>query len=270
MPTLLETQKAFLGTVFGSGEIGYDGAAIAKTILKDGIAVTDRLQIYRNNTVILLTEALAATFPVVHKLVGCDFFDLLASTFVRTHPPKNPSLISYGGTFADFIDGFEPAQNLPYLGDVARLEWAWNEAYHAADASPLDPRALGATPEERLGDIVFVLHPSARFVHSPYPIRAIWDANQDGSNQDAAISLDDGGERALVIRPGVDVEVRSLSAGAFAFLNRIADGLTIAHALQSPLDTNPGFNLEVLLGTAIADGLFTDAFLEGTSLSSRT
>ena len=91
-----------------------------------------RFAIYRNNVAVGLRDSLAATYPVVASLVGEAFFAEMARAFVAAEPPMSPILIEYGGGFADFIDRFRPADDLPYLSDVARLEWAWQESYHAA------------------------------------------------------------------------------------------------------------------------------------------
>lgn len=270
MLTLLETQRAFRDAVLGRGDIAEDGHVIAEMISENGIPAPERLQIYRNNTFILLTDALSETFRVTHKLVGCDFFEAMAKVFIGENPPHSPSLIGYGATFADFIDDFEPAESLPYLGDVARLERAWSEAYHAADAQALDPQTLSLVPPERMGDITFRLHPSARFLTSPFPLVAIWEANQDGTEDDRVVSLDEGPTQILIVRPTMDVEMRSLSPAAFAFFRSLDNGLTVSQSLEQAGAIDTAFNLEVILGLAISDGTLTDAFFEGASLSHST
>lgn len=270
MPTLLETQRAFRDAVLGREDIAEDGRVIAEMILENGIPAPERLQIYRNNTFILLTDALSETFPVIRKLVGCDFFEAMAKVFIGENPPLSPSLIGYGDTFADFIDGFEPAGGLPYLGDVARLEWAWSEAYHAADAQVLDPQTLSRVPPERMGDIAFHLHPSARLLTSPFPVVAIWQDNQDEAEDGTVVSLDDGPAQVLIVRPTMDVEMRSLTPAAFTFFQCLAGGLTVSQSLEQAAAMDATFNLEVILGLAISDGTLTTAFFEGTLLSSPT
>ncbi len=81
-------------------------------------------------------------FPAVERIVGEEFFQAMARAYVLAEPPRSPVLMDYGTTFADFIAGFAPAASLPYLPDVARIERAWREAYHAEDAEPLGPEAF--------------------------------------------------------------------------------------------------------------------------------
>ncbi len=109
-----------------------------------------RFAIYRNNVVAGLTEALRMSFPVVCRIVGEEFFHAMARAYVVKHPPQSPVLLEYGESFAPFIDSFAPAALLPYLGDMARIERAWLEAYHAPEATPLDSSMLDAIPTEQL------------------------------------------------------------------------------------------------------------------------
>ncbi|MEK7711434.1 MAG: DNA-binding domain-containing protein, partial [Pseudomonadota bacterium] len=92
------------------------------------------LQVYRNNVVESLTGALCAVYPVVEKLVGDGFFRYAVHEYLRAHRPRSGNLHDFGDAFASFLSGFAPAAELPYLPDVARLEWAWHQAFHAADA----------------------------------------------------------------------------------------------------------------------------------------
>ncbi len=93
-----------------------------------------RFAVYRNNVVAGLVKALGTRFPALSRIVGEEFFNAMARVFVIAHPPRSPLLMTYGDDFPDFIADFEPAAELPYLADVARLEAARTRAYHAADA----------------------------------------------------------------------------------------------------------------------------------------
>ncbi|HYA81246.1 MAG TPA: DNA-binding domain-containing protein, partial [Methylocystis sp.] len=132
-----------------------------------------RFAVYRNNVVVGLVDALAERFPVVLRLVNEEFFRAMAGAHVRRTPPSSPILAQYGAEFPAFIEGFASARELPFLADVARLEYAVGLAYHAADATPLPlediAEALKSQPDRRL-----VLHPSVQLASSRHPIVDIW------------------------------------------------------------------------------------------------
>jgi hypothetical protein len=222
-----------------------------------------RFTVYRNNVMVGLVAALEARFPASRKIVGEDFFKGAAKIFAAAHPPVSPLMIFYGDAFPSFLDEFEPAQELPYLADVARLEMARTRAFHAADAEPLTPAALHGIAPEVLADLRFILHPSLEIVASDYPIVTIWAMNS-GEMELAPIS-DWHGEDALVSRPKFDIEVRRLPPGARIFLQSLAARDPLGVAAASAIATNASFDLAANLaalfaGLAIAT---TDEPIEG-------
>ncbi len=235
----------------------------------DGQACPRRFRVYRNNVAVSLMEALEAGFPAVCRLVGKRFFRAMAGTYATAHPPRSPMLWEYGAGFPRFIAGFAPAASLPYLADVARIERAWLTAYHAPDSAALNPQALAHVPGERSGEIRFTLHPSVRWVHSPYPALTIWRTNV-ASAAPPPIDLSAGGEDALLARPEAEVQVRALPAGGGAFLRSLARGQTLADAAAAAAATvaragHPsGFDLAAHLALLLDSGA-----LQGFSLEAR-
>lgn len=202
-----------------------------------------RFDVYRNNVAVSLTDALAAGFPVIQKLVGEPFFRAVAGTFLRAHPPRSPVLTLWGDAFPAFLDSFAPVAHLPYLADVARLEYALREAYHAADATPISPEALG-NPE--LMQARLRLAPATQVLASPYPVLSIWQANTDAS----APPIRKGPEQILVTRPDWDPKPRAVSAEGARFVRALLAGETFAIALDAAGDTHDlSATLTLLLDT---------------------
>ncbi len=134
-----------------------------------------RFGVYRNNVIVSLVGALGDTFPVVKQLVGDEFFAAMAGVHVRAHPPTSPVLAHYGEGFADWLASFAPAQSLPYLPDMARLEFARLKALHAADAEPIAAAVVAqalADPEALTG-LRFRWHPSLSVLESPHAVVAL-------------------------------------------------------------------------------------------------
>lgn len=191
----------------------------------DPSEVARRFAVYRNNVQFSLGRALAARFPVVEQLVGATFFAALARVFVAAHPPRDPVLMRWGAALPDFLAGFGPVAHLPWLADVARLEWARGAAVHAADAAPADPAALAAAPPEglRLG-----LHPSVALFASAHPAVAIWLAHQPGA---PAAPLPPGPSFALIGRqPDFTVILAPIDAPTHAVLTALAAGAALGAA----------------------------------------
>jgi Putative DNA-binding domain len=209
-----------------------------------------RFAVYRNNVMVGLVSALEARFPATRKIVGEDFFEGAAKLFAATQPPRSPLMMLYGDTFPAFLADFEPAREVPYLADVARLEAARARAYHAADAKPLAPAALSSGLPEALAGMRFILHPSVEIVASNYPIVTIWAMNS--GETDLAPITDWRGEDALVSRRGFDVEVRRLPHGAKIFLQNLAAGNPLGAAAAEARAGNASFDLAANLAALFA------------------
>ena len=182
-----------------------------------------RFRVYRNNVRVALVEALAAAYPAVRRLVGTPFFERMAGSYVANHPAVARTLNLYGDEFADFVAGFAPARDLPYLADVARLERAVLESLHAADAPTLDPALLTALGPG-LATARLAPHPATRLERSDYPIAEIWQANTDEAPPDGHLVLTAGAAGALVLRPGRSVRVDPLAPAECAFAATLLAG----------------------------------------------
>lgn len=217
----------------------------------------DRLNVHRNNTRLSLIEALAHSYPVVARLVGEDFFAQLAREFLCTYPPTQAPLLAWGREMASFIDTYPPTQSLPYLRDVAALETAWSNAYHATEAPKLDPAFLGSVDPERIGDVHLGLHPSARFISSRYPVEAIWRANQPDSPSDGSVELVEDDYSLLVFRPEAEVILQPIGKGAFAFLMALALDQPLGVAWDAALAVQDDFQLVPELAFLLSIGIFS-------------
>src|SRR5216684_313883 len=218
-----------------------------------------RFAVYRNNVVVGLVKALKSRFPVVEKIVGEEFFAAMARVFVMEQPPRSPLLATYGDEFAAFIAAFEPARELPYLADVARLEAARTRSYHATDATPVDPGELATLDTHAVGGIRIDMHPSAEIVRSRYPIATIWAMNS-GERELAPIE-NWRGEDVLVVRSYLDVEVRTLPPGGAAFLLALAGGRPLDEAAEAAVANDSTFDLVGNLAGLIGSGLVRDIIL---------
>jgi hypothetical protein len=215
--------------------------------------VKRRFAVHRNNVIAGLIKAIEARFPAVEKIVGKDFFAAMARTFVVARPPRSPVLANFGDEFADFISTFEPACELPYLADVARLEAARTRAYHAADATPVGAAELARLESEALIGLRVQLHPSLEIVCSKHPIVTIWTMNC-GERAPAAIETWSP-EDALIVRPHLEVEVRLLPPGGAAFLDALAQGQSLGEAADAAIAGSPEFDLTGNLAGLISFGL---------------
>lgn len=257
MPPLAEFQ-ARLRDALLTGPLDSVAAFVAADAAADPILQpVERLQIHANNVVITLADALAANFPVTARITGDVFFASAAAAYVRTHPPRARSLIGYGAGFPEFIAAFRGATALPYLADIARLDWACHAAYHGPEALPLSPAALAAVPQSAWPSARFALHPTVALLRSAYPIDAIWRAHQPDAPADWSIDLDAGPAQVIVARPHATVEVLGVPAGLYTLVAELAADGPLDHACARAAAADPDFDPATALAACIANALFT-------------
>ena len=229
---------------------------IVMAILGEGREAEARLRIHRHNVLASLTEALKANFPVVCSVVHERFFAYAANAFIHSHPPASPCLCEYGAAFADFLRNFAPVRHLPYLYDLARLEWAVVEAALAADAVPIAPESLREVAVADYPQLTLRLDPSMHLLRTVWAVERIWAAHgQDQS--EAPIDLGSEGARLIVRRRGGGVEVEAIDAATFAFIAALRQGRALVKAGAAGLSENPFFDMALALRRLIAEHAVT-------------
>jgi len=205
----------------------------------------ERLKIYRNNVILSLRDAIGDTFPVVKRLIGDDCFNSAAVNFVRQNPPTEPSLLFYGEDFIEFIGDYPACKNLHFLADVARLEWNYILAFHAADVTLFDPNALNEIDATLLGNVVFTIHPSVQLMQSKWPTDDIWQENL--KEEVSTISIDNEQNcNLLILRRDEQVDVINLATECFNFLLALSRGQPILQAWDSTLKKQESLDIEAL------------------------
>lgn len=212
----------------------------------------ERFAVYRNNVVHGLSRALATGFPATEAIVGTEFFAAMASAYLRVSPPVSPVLLDYGATLPDFIARFEPAAELSYLPDVARLELAYTRAFHAADATSLPAGRLSEIPADRLGAVRVGLHPSLQILRSAHPVAEIWAMNTGRAPLGEIENWT--AQDVLLLRPLYEVAVVALTPGEAEFLRQLQQGATLAQAAASALQEAEAFDLAAALAALFTRG----------------
>lgn len=248
MPSLAEVQRAFAKALRE-----HEQQPFAFISAVDA----GRLDIYRNAFAHNYRNALGALYPTVCSLVGEQFFAQLSDRFVRAMPSTSGDLHDYGERLADFIAAEPVLQGLPYLPDVARLEWALHTAFHAADDAPLAIDDFAQFSPAALATCTLSLRASARLLASAYPIMRIWEINQPDAPAAATVDLDGGGECALVIRRDGLTLAQRLDFADYAMLTALQAGASLGAALESVHRRFAHFDLGAFLSRNVPGGTFS-------------
>jgi len=211
------------------------------------------LAVYRNNYRVGLIDTLTSIYPVIKTLVGDEFFVGLARMYIKQHPSLSGNLHHYGTEFAHFLDGFGPAKELPYLPDVAKLEWRVHCAHYARDANPLDPASFGTVGSDDWPHLRLHFAPAVALVRSHWPIGKIWQMHQPDAPSHWDIDLGGGGEAVLVTRPLNKITIDVLPEAIGAWLCALLRGASLEESTETALEIeSAGFDLQAALQILLA------------------
>lgn len=226
------------------------------------------IAIYRNARLAILRTALAGAYPVCRALVGEDCFDALVRDTLAVQASTSPNLHRYGNALPDVIAQSPLAHSVPYLADVARLEWCVHWAHYAPDAHV---EAANATLLAQPADTIRAgLVESAQWVVSPWPVVSIWRAHQPGATI-ALNEIDLGvGEAAVIAVHGHRVAVLDLDAPTATFLAVCDATPSLQAALETTLAERPDFDLTACLSGLYRSGLLALSACPTTPLTGDT
>lgn len=257
MTDLRILQKNFVNGVLSNNHNIMESELNTESISAEGL-----MGIYRNNTIGAISGALELTYPVIHKLVGEEFFAFTATKFLEKYKPKSGNLDDYGSEFGEFLKDFPPATNLLYLPDVAKLEWLFHLSSLADTAKTIDQSDFAKIPQEKYFDLYLQTHPSLYFMSSKYPVHLIWEMNQDGADQSDGLDLsDEGGVELMLIKKNMKVNIIAITKAESAFLKSLHENESFYEAYEAATREDEEFDLAFYVVKHIVNGVFSGCSL---------
>lgn len=251
----LQTLQDSLSAAILSGEL----SSVAGQFRAGGASAGARLNIYRNNTLISLTQCLKSVFPATVKLSDPRFIDYAAHEFITRHPPREARLSVYGAAFPRFLANFDACRDFPIIAEMAALEWAMADSLNQPD-EPMIPLAFVAQALHRGGRVSLSLQPSLRFTVSRWPILDVWIDHQ---KENVAIRgpLRPRHSRIAVLTRDDDIQCLELDAARFAFWRSLARGTCLETAAARALLRDRLFDLVretmLLFRNGLVTGIYT-------------
>lgn len=252
MLVLRESQRDFARAIVHGDEIPHN------ILSAQNYAANVAVEIYRNNYFGNLHDALAGAYPVVKQLVGDDFFRFMARKFAESFPSRFGNLHHHGEALAEFLTTFVLAQTVPYLADVAALEWACHAAYFAEDEADFNVLKLAEISPDDYPNLQLKINPACRILRSRYPISEIWRAHQLAASCDFHIELDSGSCIALVYRKDDVVLIEDIDASFADWLQDIQNGTSMGMATDATLARHADFDLSAALKKLLAEKILFD------------
>jgi hypothetical protein len=219
---------------------------------------------YRRSVLGNLSRAVEATYPVLCRITSDEFIRAAAWCYACERPSTSGDLNAYGHDFGEFLSRWPPATELPWLPEVARLEWRVQQTHDAPDAPPLEMSALQTLAPEHWAALRFTPDPAHAVMVSRWPLARIWQVNQTDYTGDMQVdfSLAQG---VLIQRRGGRVVVEEIKQGEAALLQALSTRATLGDAVDAATRLDAGFDLAAALQRLLTCGLLRQAHLEETS-----
>ena len=197
-----------------------------KARILTGDPADERLCVYSGGYVARMREALEEAYPAVRHVTGARTFSELARSYAARHPSHDYNLSLAGRHLPEFLQTYSLTKELPFLPDLARLEWQVVEAFHAFDQPPLDPSRLSAVPPEDWERLRLIFQPSVHLLASAWPVLDIWEA-RDRPIGEVRIDLINRPQRILIFRSTLEVRCELLDQPQDAALEALLSGKTL-------------------------------------------
>ena len=258
MPRLCELQQAFAKAI-----VEGKSHTVAEAMAEDGRALRSVAlyrRLIRNNFVQVLT----ITYPVLHRLVGPRYFDVLARGYLKRYPSISGDLFPYGRYLPAFLSELQLS---PLLIELARLEWACHEVYQAADSLPLSHDQLHALASVDPAQVTFHLHAASRLLSFPFPVHRVWLALQPEAPADEVVDLPlpEQETGVVVTRGDGKVQVMSLAWLDYRLLEAMSRGADAASVERMAIESEPGFDFARFMTTILNLRIITGFSVTETS-----
>lgn len=219
---LADTERRLVQGIDALGDAQDKHAATQMLNLGKGLSPDKRLEVYRNNITSTRVRALQTIYPTVEAILGGDCFAGLARDFAWREADPGADLNRYGAIFSEFLSrqkhrpGFA---DLPYLPELAQLEWHWHAAHYAADDGAFDHQAF-ASAADHPGRLHFKLSYSLALMRTRYPVREIHRRHRHRQATDAVPALRDG-EHLCIYRRDAEPRIAPVNAASYRLLRQI-------------------------------------------------
>jgi hypothetical protein len=260
--TLLELQRRMTEDVRRPLTAGYemrqttdDGAsveAIAASYISpnDRLSSFERLEIYNRQYWFRLISALSEDFPTLNALLGFKRFDALILSYLNENPSTSWTLRDLGKKLPSFLEAHPELAGRRYrlAGDIARLEWAYVDAFDRKHRTPLtteEAQAIGSEsylslqPHLQLLELSYPVDNLALAVKKRAPEAEIVSSAASRSESQTRLKLPTMRQERIwlaVHRVDDSVYYRRIDRETFLLLSALRSGATVSKAVAQAFE----------------------------------
>ncbi len=225
-PTLAELQQGLATLILDGRDVGLERWVSVPT----GVDVPTRLGVYTGGYPARLREALLEAFPAVAKIVGDGSLASMVERY-RPHVPTGWCNLNFvGRALPDFLLSDRLAEELPFLPDLARLEWCVVECFHARVGEPFDLATAASWELDDWASARIAFQPGVALVSSPWPIHELRAARKR-ERSEIDVELVGRPQSVWVYRQGFEVVTELLDEVEAGIAQGLLEGRTLGDVM---------------------------------------
>ena len=226
-PTFAELQQGLATWVLDGRDVGLE----RWVAVPPGVDVSTRLGVYSDGYPARLREALLEAFPAVAKILG----DGSLASMVERYRPQVPTgwcnLNFVGRALPNFLLSDRLAEELPFLPDLARLEWCVVECFHARVGEPFDLATAASWELDDWARARIAFQPGVALVSSPWPIHEL-RAARERERSEIDVDLVGRPQSVWVYRQGFEVVTELLDEVEAGIAQGLLEGRTLGDVMR--------------------------------------
>jgi hypothetical protein len=238
---LSELQTLLAGLLMRRRALDKDPEIVARSPAwvtgNDRLLPVDQLEIYREQFWLRHSASLVEDFPGLGGILGQADWERLVEEYLVAHPPESFSLRDLGDKLPAFVETCDWLPHRELCTDMARLEWAYVDAFDAAEAGALDAAKLAGMPEDAWETAQIVLAPAVRLLETRYPVAELRRALR--TSTDPVPIPGPHAEHLVIHRTQGSLFFHPAPRGAFEILRALADGLPLGAACERAVERVP-------------------------------
>jgi hypothetical protein len=228
---LAEIQDQFSKTLLKKAAVIDDPRSfrVAQTLATGNARMTpvEQLEVYREQFFLRHIGSLREDFPTVEHLLGTKKFEEMCGDYLRAVTPASFALRDASDRMAHFLENIAPYRDDALLADCANVEWAFIEAFDAADVPPLDVSMLASIDEDAWDRAKILFHPAVRFLDLKYPAHLYRSAVREGGKPERPRASP---TCVVTFRGAGSLRYLEVEPAAFALLNALSHGAALGKA----------------------------------------
>jgi len=209
------------------------------------VSRNERLSVYAEAYFSRLLEVLGNDFSTTRKALG-DEFPKVCAAYLELHPSRSPNIENIGARFPTFLRAYPRTSEIPYVHDIADLEWRKIEAFYAPDSEKINLNSLQGTPESAWPGATFEIDPSVRLMSFDYPIDSLCEIDDDEKFEMAKESLKKERIFVLIQKQNDWPVVKRVEQNQYLVITSIREGRNLSDILSGLSEVDESTSPEVM------------------------